>query len=261
MTKVLFLLSAVVMAVASFFSWQNRNTFVDYRVKRKAVVADINKEFAVLQNATNDVVALKGNLAAMATEFEAENTRLETAKVKLRNVTADAERTTEDLNRTNKEFADIKGKVKKLPEGVTLENISQNINKLKTTIAENENKAKQAEEATAAKVKELKAISDTLADVQKRIEDRRKLYDRNSMTATIIAVNNDWGFVVIDGGQNKGITSDTRLLVTRGAETIGKLNIVSVEGNRTVANIVQKSVRNGLAVAPGDRVILETLYQ
>ena len=81
------------------------------------------------------------------------------------------------------------------------------------------------------------------------------------MSATIVAVNNDWGFVVIDGGQNKGITTDTKLLITRGTETVGRLNIVSVENNKTVANIVQKSIRGGLSVAPGDKVILESLYQ
>jgi hypothetical protein len=94
-----------------------------------------------------------------------------------------------------------------------------------------------------------------------KIESRKKLFDRNSMTATIVAVNNDWGFVVIDGGEDKGITADTKLLVTRGQETIGRLSIVGVDGNKTVANIDQKSIRPGVAVAPGDRVILETLYQ
>ena len=113
----------------------------------------------------------------------------------------------------------------------------------------------------AAKEKEVKKATDDLADIQKRVEDRRKFFDRNSLTATIVAVNNDWGFVVIDAGKNKEITADTKLLITRGIDTIGKLNIVSVEGNRTVANIDLKSVRRGTSVAPGDRVILETLYQ
>ena len=76
-----------------------------------------------------------------------------------------------------------------------------------------------------------------------------------------MAVNNDWGFVVIDGGENKGITVDTKLLITRGQDTIGRLNIIGVDGNKTVANIDQKSVRPGLTVSPGDRVILESLYQ
>jgi hypothetical protein len=117
------------------------------------------------------------------------------------------------------------------------------------------------QEAVAAKEKEVKKAGDELGDIQKRIEERKKFYDRNSLTATIVAVNNDWGFVVIDAGKNREITLDTRLLITRGKDTIGKLNIVSVEGNRTVANIDQKSLLRGFTVAPGDRVVLETLYQ
>lgn len=261
MTKVLFLLSAVVMAVACFFSWQNRQAFVDARLDRQKIDRTINTEYAKANTAANEVVAIKAEVATVAGELEAEKTRLEQANIKLRNVTNEAERTSADLDTAKKEFASIRSKIEKLPEGVTLETIGESINKQKTVIAENEDKARQIQETAVAKEKEVKKATDDLADVQKRVEERRKFYDRNSLTATIVAVNNDWGFVVIDAGKNKEITADTKLLITRGLDTIGKLNIVSVDGNRTVANIDQKSVRRGMSVSPGDRVILETLYQ
>ncbi|MCA1964148.1 MAG: hypothetical protein LDL31_09420, partial [Prosthecobacter sp.] len=62
-------------------------------------------------------------------------------------------------------------------------------------------------------------------------------------------------------GQNRGITEATKLLVTRGNQTIGKLSIVSVEKERTVANIQFETLANGMSIAPGDRVILENLTQ
>jgi len=261
MTKVLFLLSAVVMAVACFFSWQNRQAFVDARQARQKIDRTINTELAKANTAANEVLAIKAEVANVAGELELEKTRLEQAQIKLRNVTNEAERTSADLDAAKKEFANVRSKIEKLPEGVTLETIGESINKQKAVIAENEDKARQIKEAVAAKEKDVKKVADELADVQKRVEERRKFYDRNSLTATIVAVNNDWGFVVIDAGRNKEITADTKLLITRGIETIGKLSIVSVDGNRTVANIDQKSVRRGRSVAPGDRVILETLYQ
>jgi hypothetical protein len=250
-----------VMAVACFFSWQNRQTFVDIRTQRHATDKNIEKELKTLSVAATEVDSLKKSVAAMAAEREQEEGRRDQVKIKLKNVESEAARTTSDIATADGEIKDIKAKMDKLPEGITIDTISEDINKLKQTIAANEDKAAKAKEETVAKEKDLKKEQAELEDIIKRIDERKKLFERNSLSATIIAVNNDWGFVVIDAGKNKEISADTKLLVTRGTETIGSLNIVSVEGNRTVANIVQKSLRRGLAVAPGDKVILETLYQ
>ncbi len=261
MTKVLFLLSIVVMAVAFIFGWRNRQTFVDARLARQVIDRSIGSEFTLANNAANEVVAIKADVTTRAGELESVKTRLEQAQIKLRNVKNDADRTTADKDLVDKEIANIKTKMEKLPEGVTLETVGESINKQKALIADNENKAKQIQENVVAKEKELKKANDDRSEIHKRLEDRKKLYNRNSLSATIVAVNNDWGFVVIDAGKNKEITTDTKLLITRGNQTIGKLNIVSVDGSKTVANIDMKSIRRGVFVAPGDRVILETLYQ
>jgi len=96
----------------------------------------------------------------------------------------------------------------------------------------------------------------------RKIEERRKNFDRNSLTSRILAVNHDWGFVVIDAGKSTaGLTQDTKLIVTRGALTVGKISVMSVEGNRAMAAIVPDAVINGMTIMPGDRVILENLLQ
>ena len=58
-----------------------------------------------------------------------------------------------------------------------------------------------------------------------------------------------------------GISEATKLLVIRGSQTVGKLSIVAVQGERTVANIIPDTLAAGMSIAPGDRVILEKLYQ
>ncbi len=261
MTKFLLLLSAAVMAMACYFSWQNRETFVKVRKDRQKIDVAIKKDLGAATVAANEVGAIKADVTAISGELESEKTRLEQAQIKLRNIKADADRAAADLATANKDMEAITAKFVEMPPGVTPETIGDSVNKQKTTIAENEDKAKQMQEAVANKEKELKRSTDELADIQKRVTDRRKFYDRNSLSATIVAVNNEWGFVVIDAGKNKEITADTKLLITRGNDTIGKLNIVSVDGTKTVANIDRKSVRRGVSVSPGDRVILETLYQ
>ena len=197
----------------------------------------------------------------MNNQLEQEKGRLEQSKITRQNRTNDVAKTTHDVETTKGEIDKIKDQLKDLPAGVTVEGVGETINQLKTTIANNEAAAMKGEEEAVAKKKDLDKTHAELVSIQRQIDERRKLYDRNSLTATVIAVNNDWGFVIIDAGKNKEITADTKLLVTRGSAIIGKLSIQAVENNRTIANIVQKSLRSGLAVSPGDKVILETLYQ
>ncbi len=261
MTKVLFLLSAVVMAVACFFSYQNRDTFVQTRKEKDTNNAAITTQLKSLS-------AMKGELDAKGTErdtmkgeLDQEDERLAQSKIKFKNAQSENEHTSADLASTQAEVKDLKEKTTVFPPGVTLETVAEDINKLKQNIAANELKVTTLKDETVAKEKDLKKSVSDQDEVTKRLDERKKMFQRNSLTSTIIAVNNDWGFVVLDSGRNQGITSDTRLLITRGNQTVCKLSIVSVENNKTVANIIQKTLRKGISVAPGDKVILESLYQ
>lgn len=261
MTKVLFLLSAIVMGVAGLFAYQNRDNFIKTREDRTKNVDLINKELTRVKNLNREVGDVRDKINAVGTEITTENERLQLANLKLKNIVADGENLLKDVTAKQKTIEEYKIKLKDLPPDFSLETINENINKLKQDIATADDQAKQIAEQVTVKEGDVKKTQVKLDGVVERIEARKKLFDRNSMSATIVAVNNDWGFVVIDAGEDKSITVDTKLLVTRGTDTIGRLNIIDVSGNRTVANIDQKSLRAGTTVAPGDRVILETLYQ
>lgn len=261
MTKVLFLLSAVVMAVACFFSYQNRATFVDLRKEKDNNNALLAKEIKSLSALKGDLDNVGSQRDTVKGELDQEDERLAQSNIRFKNAKIENERTAADLASTQTEVKDLKAQIPVLPEGVTLETASEGIARLKQTIATNEQKNTTLKDETLSLEKDLKKSLSDRDEVNRRLDERKKMFQRNSLTSTIIAVNNDWGFVIIDSGRNQGITSDTRLLITRGNQTVCKLSIVSVENNKTVANIIQKSVRNGIAVAPGDKVILESLYQ
>ncbi len=261
MTKVLFLLSAVVMAVAGVFSYQNRETFVKLRHERIQTVDKLTKEKQKVATLNTEVGGIREKVTAANGEVSSETDRLSVIKVKLKNAEADSDRVTKDVTAANDKIAQYKKDVTSLPEGVTLETINEDINKLKQGIADAEGETAKIQEQAAIKEADVKKVQVRLDSVVEKIGARKKLFDRNAMTATVVAVNADWGFVVIDAGENKGITVDTKLLVTRGQESLGRLNIIGVDGNKTVANIDQKTLRPGFTVSPGDRVILENLYQ
>ena len=261
MTKVLFLLSAVVMAVAGVFSYQNREAFVKLRKEHIETMDKLTKEKQKVTILNSEVGGIREKVTAANNEVSNESERLSVAKVKLKTAEADSDRVAKEVETANGKIADYKKTVTNMPPGVTLETINEDINKLKQGIADAEGEAAKIQEQVVAKEGDVKKVQVRLDNVVEKINSRKKLFDRNSMTATVVAVNADWGFVVIDAGENKGITVDTKLLVTRGQESLGRLNIIGVDGNKTVANIDQKSIRPGFTVAPGDRVILENLYQ
>ncbi|MFO0442612.1 MAG: hypothetical protein ACK5ZM_01665, partial [bacterium] len=137
--------------------------------------------------------------------------------------------------------------------------IAADINRMKADQAELEAQGLAKDDEIKKEEAKIADAQKKLDDVVRKIEERRKLFERNSLQARVLAVNPDWGFVVIDAGKASGIEQDTKLLVTRNRQTVGKISILSVEGGRSVASIVPDAIYGGSSIVPGDRVILENL--
>jgi molecular chaperone GrpE (heat shock protein) len=54
----------------------------------------------------------------------------------------------------------------------------------------------------------------------------------------IMVVDPKWNFVVLDIGQQQGLLPNGVLMVSRDAKLVGKVKVVSVEQNRSIANIM-----------------------
>jgi cell shape-determining protein MreC len=261
MTKVLFILSAVVILVASFFAYQNGREFAIVRIN----IAEVSKNIKTEQAADKVVVGQVGQLVADITrvqgELDVEAEKLKAQKNKLAQAESETTRTQEELDAKVKKQQELAVKLEKLPKDVKPETIAEDINRMKKEKLEFEAQAEAKKKEVVAEEAKIAGVQKRLDDVVQKIEDRRKNFERNSLTSRILAVNDDWGFVVIDAGKSTGLTQDTKLIVTRGALTVGKVSVMSVENNHTMASIVPDAVINGNIIMPGDRVILENLVQ
>ncbi|MES2594884.1 MAG: hypothetical protein V4662_06095 [Verrucomicrobiota bacterium] len=260
MTKVLFILSAVIILVSAFFAYQNGREFTRVRVAVIALNNDVKKS---LDEANKSVTEVNGVVASIATvqgELDVEGEKVKSQKLKLAQIDNDLKRDQDMLESNNKELADLRQKLEKLPKGMKPETMVEEINSMKKSTAELQSQAEMKKKDVVAEEEKMGQARKEYEEVVRKIEDRKKSFDRNSLVARVVAVNDAWGFVVIDAGQASGINEATKLLVTRGNQTVGKLSIISVQGNRTVANILPETVARGMSIAPGDRVILENLY-
>lgn len=261
MTKVLFILSAVLILVSTFFAFQNGREFARVRQDVTALNVQVQGALTAAQNVVNEVGVVNGDIAKVQGDLEIESEKVKAQKLKIAQLDNDSKLAQDKLDENNKKLADLRIRLDKLPKDMKPETMVEQINSMKKATAEYqaevEMKLKEVEAEEAKMVDARRALD----EVVRKIEDRKKSFDRNSLNARIVAVNADWGFVVVNAGKSVGITDATKLLVTRGGQTVGKLNIVSIQGERTVANIVPETLSAGMSISPGDQVILETLYQ
>jgi septal ring factor EnvC (AmiA/AmiB activator) len=261
MIKVLFILSAVLMLVATIFAYQNGRTLADVRSTKAAKHQTIKTEQGALTGMVDQINQLIADVTRVEGELDVEREKQKAQKLKIAQAEGEIKRTQDELDANNKRLAEMRADLDGLPPDVKPETLQEDLNRIKQAIAELKAnaEAKQTEVDTEiAKVKSEQRVVDGLA---RKREERQKAFERNSLEATIVAVNSDWGFVVVNAGQPEGIAESTKLIVTRGTQTIGKISIISVSGSRTVANIMPETSTPGYAIAPGDTVILENLFQ
>ncbi len=265
MTKVLFILSAVVILVASFFAHQNGREFAEVRSKIASVNADISNEKKaqerLLRPGSGEVPKLAAEIARVQGDLDVEAEKLKAQKNKLAQTQDEITRTQEELAVKEKKKKELEELLVNLPQGMKPETMVESMQKLKKEKLDFEAQAELKKKEVAAEEDKVAGIQKRVDEVMHKIEDRRKNFERNSLTSRVIAVNYDWGFVIIDAGQSAGLTEQTKLIVTRGAQTVGKISIMSVEGKNSMAAIVPDAVVNGQVIMPGDRVILENLVQ
>lgn len=261
MTKLLLLLSALAMAGASFFAYQNGRTFKDIRAEKVNTNHTVKIELTTLQSTVDDIAKENGTIAKVQLDVDTESEKFKSNKLKLNQLEGDTKRVDDDLKSKKDEMDKLAVQLSKLPAGFTPATITEDMNKIKQQIAELETQAESKKQEVAGMDKKATDAQKTLDDILAKIEARKKSFERNSLKARIVAVNSEWGFCIVDAGVKEGITPDTKLIVIRGTQTVGHLSIIEVSGPRTVAAILTDTLAPGLQPAPGDQVILENLFQ
>jgi hypothetical protein len=178
----------------------------------------------------------------------------------LKKIQRGVEEVTAELQKVEIEKKEIDLAIRKVfPDGniTTSEQLQMTLAMLKDTLTAHQTKktelntqlggAAQAKQAQVAKVKEEENFQ-----VQ-----RAQRLALNGLMATVIAVNREWDFVMVNAGRAHGVSPEASLLVKRGNTRIARLRIVNLEDTVTVADIVDDSLVSGIEVQPGDKVIFE----
>jgi len=258
--KRLILAAAILcMAGAAFVGVTNKQTR-DKEIESKQVAIKEYRE-------TNDKLNTKKTELAEAVKAhaEAEDTKakasadLAALEQSLKRQESTIAKNTEELEKISIQQKEIDLAVAKLDGITSVEELIAKEKGLQDTLAE-KTAAKTGEETKLADSTKMKNnVQNQVVDLEKRQIDRAKKIALNGLEATVVAVNKDWGFVMVNAGMSLGVSASSSLLIKRGEELIARLRIVTLAPDMVVCDIVPESIAKGARVMPGDRAIFESL--
>ncbi|MGE9268851.1 MAG: hypothetical protein ACQKBY_12215 [Verrucomicrobiales bacterium] len=262
MKTVLHIIAILVLLAAAFFGFQLKGKYET----QLAETADLVGKNKVISKAIDDKKTKKGEAdQARGSALEARNAanaELELATAKgadlkndLARVESRIEEAQAELDNVNKLIAEMQ----KAAPGIGIDELPGEIERLK---ADKVAKQKRLDELDLLTTKLSTQLEKERSDISRErallAESRERVRSSANFQATVTAVNNDWGFVVVGAGANSGLTGNSKLLVQRGGRLIGKLSISKLENNQTIAEVVPDSLAVGARIQNGDRVILES---
>jgi hypothetical protein len=262
MKSIFYTLAIVAIGAAGFFGWTAKENYTaqlaqrdDLIQKNKNLSRDIGTKETEEEAADAALkLALKEDSKAKAELASAEAKANELAST-LDSVGGDLEIAAAEKKKIDDSIEALRAKF----PGIELEEVPRVVKDME---AEEKKLVGEEEEASLIKKRLEEDVAKNLAETSRiveKINQSIKRVEGNTFQATIVAVDNDWNFVVIGAGEKSGLTGDSKLLIQRNGRLLGKLLISKLEPNSAVADVEPGTLRNGIALQPGDQVILESV--
>lgn len=262
-TVILFL-ALLLTAGASYFSFTNLGRMKAERMKihelegeidfTNSEIADRRADIDTRQEELNDARKKNGQFIADRNALRGD---IESLKREIPGLDQEIVGQQETIAKYEAVIAELKSFFQEMNVN-DLEELKDKIQQLKEDRIAREKELAETEALVEAAKAVITKTEGSLAEARTRQADRSTGIRRNTQEPVIMAVNNDWGFVVINAGSAQGFSADQPLAVKRGDDFVANLAITSLQRTQMVADVVADSVPDGQRVRPGDRVILVT---
>ncbi len=262
MKKVIMIIGVAAMGAAIVLGLQNKDA-------QEAANKELADAKASVLKVTSELGETEDKLVEAAKkETQAKDKRnqasaaIEGAKQELKIVARAVDDISSELKKIEIALSENKLVVKKMfPDGVvrTLEELREKSSGLSDELTEKQNVVANLE-AQFAQANQSKQVQ--VAEVKKQEEHQIKRAQKlalNGMVATVIAVNKEWGFVMVNAGRAHGVGGESSLLVKRGNSRVARLRIVNLQDTVSVCDVVKDSMVRGVRIQPGDKVIFENV--
>jgi len=263
MKLAVYIISIVIILTGGVFSYSTMSKFSalqDDRVEldqqnktRSAYIIKTKKEAKDMETERDQV---KTSLAEADAEFGNIEANIKGKKREASMLNDKIAKQDEQLKKNQEVIANIKAAFQELGGDIDLDQVKNLNEELKNDVKKANSKFED-QQILAESVSESVAVNEQkIADLNDRIQKRKKRIAGNKAEGRITATDHNWGFAVIDVPDNMAVDNTSKLIVKRGATFIGKLSINAIEGKRVIADIDYPSMTAGMVVQPGDAVIL-----
>ena len=202
---------------------------------KNAAEADAKAQKTVAERVSRELTDTKSLLEAAATDAQQQRGRADRLQTDLTKVTKDRNEAQESL---------AAWKVL----GVQPEQISQLRADLKKTADERDTFATQEK----IFLRNIEQLQNRLARYE---GDREKPVEMPGLKGSVVAVDPQWQFVVLDVGEQQGAKERGVVMVRRGDKLVGKARIITVEPSRSVANLLPGWKQGDVGIQVGDSVL------
>lgn len=252
MWKVLLVIASVVLGGAAYLSYDNMGTF-----KQKQL--DVETEKKTLADRTASLEKTNGEIAQLEQSIQMltdEASTLQTAKIDLDAKLVESEANQKALQANLDTAKSDLEKAKALGGDIAaVEAIQKEMVQIRTQIEESEIEVSQLEGAVAAAQVERDRLEKVAAELAALRVDQEAGVIRGEFQSTIAKAYNQWGFVIVNGGNDQGVVNRAQLDVYRRGVPICRLLVTSVEASQCAADIVPGSLAPGQRVQVGDTVV------
>ena len=209
----------------------------------------LDASVAAQRKAEGEAKTAKANADKALKDLASTKTDLESAAAEASTQKGRADKLAGDLGKTTKERNEAQQELSRWQAlGVHPEQISQLKNDLR-----------EASEARAALADERKIFLRSIEHLQARLDRFENPNDTPvempGLKGSVVAVDAKWNFVLLDVGESQGAKANGIVMVRRGDKLLGKARIVTVDQNRSIANLLPEWRQGDVAVAEGDKVL------
>ena len=252
MANVFGILTAIVLALAAFVAFKNKEHYATSIDQTKIQKETLTKSEARLKAAQEVLTALPIEISGVDAEVDKLSTDEATQKKANDVLTAKVGEKTAKIAANKEKLDDIRAKTEKSG------NINELAAKLRATSAELVELAVSIDTATGklANLTAQNASNDTQVNAAKdKFENYTSGQSLPALNTRIRSIYPNWGFVTLAGGNNAGVVANSTLNVVRNGETIAKLLVTAVESSSASASIVPDSLAADATLMVGDRVV------
>jgi len=260
MKKFIMVLSSLVMLGSVVLGLANKGALEELFRNLAAVQVEVKSADAKLAEVEDKRAEVTEKETQSKDSRNQASAAVEGVKQGLKVVERSLEDVTAELKKVEIEQKEIDLAVTKaFPDGTvkTADELQMVLTMFKETLTEKQTR-KADLEATLASASQVKQASVAKVKEEEKFQiERAQKLALGGLVATVIAVNKEWGFVMVNAGRQNGVDPASSLLVKRGNTRIARLRIVTLQDTSVVTAVVEESVVSGITVQPGDNVIFE----